>query len=78
MPSDQVLKLTGQPEWTRFEAIADGYQVPATNLIEYVHSGKQAHVPLLEGWVSEHRPAKSLVDRPCDTYSRISGSKGGG
>src|SRR3954452_912485 len=55
MPADQLLKLTAEPEWTRFEAIADGYQVPATNLIEYVHAGKQAHVPLLEGWVSEDR-----------------------
>lgn len=65
MAADQVLKLTAQPEWTRFEAIADGYQVPATNLIEYVQSGKQAHVPLLEGWVSEDRPAKSLLsDEP--------------
>lgn len=65
MPADKVLKLTAQPEWTRFEAIADGYQVPATNLIEYVHSGKQAHVPLIEGWVSEDRPAKSLLgDQP--------------
>jgi para-nitrobenzyl esterase len=65
MPADQVLSLTAQPEWTRFEAIADGYQVPATNLIEYVNAGKQAHVPLLEGWVSEDRSAKSLLgDKP--------------
>lgn len=46
--ADEVLKLTAQPEWTRFETIADGYHVPATNLIEYVHSGEQAHVPLIE------------------------------
>jgi para-nitrobenzyl esterase len=61
MPAAKVLELTAKPDWARFEAIADGYQVPATDLIQYVDAGKQAHVPLLQGWVSEDRPARSLL-----------------
>jgi para-nitrobenzyl esterase len=61
MPAAKVLEMTAKPEWTRFEAIADGYQVPATDLIQYVDAGKEAHVPLLQGWVSEDRPAKTLL-----------------
>lgn len=65
IPAAQLLELTVQPAWSRFEAIADGYQVPATDLISYVDAGKQAHVPLLQGWVSEDRPARSLLaDNP--------------
>jgi para-nitrobenzyl esterase len=61
MPAAKVLELTAKPDWARFEAIADGYQVPATDLLQYVDAGKQAHVPLLQGWVSEDRPARSLL-----------------
>jgi para-nitrobenzyl esterase len=35
--------------------------VPAKDLIDYVDAGQQAHVPLLLGWVSEDRTAKSLL-----------------
>lgn len=61
IPAAKLLELTAQPEWARFEAIADGYQVPATDLIDYVDAGKQAHVPLMQGWVSEDRSARSLL-----------------
>jgi para-nitrobenzyl esterase len=61
MPASKLLALTAQPDWTRFEAITDGYQIPATDLIQYVDAGKQAHVPLLQGWVSEDRSADSLL-----------------
>ena len=65
MPVAQLLALTAQPAWARFEAIADNYQVPAQDLIEYVDAGEQAHVPLLQGWVSEDRNARSLLgDHP--------------
>jgi len=61
IPADKPLAMTAQPEWARFEAIADGYQVPAADLIQYVDGGKQAHVALLQGWVSEDRTARSLL-----------------
>ena len=61
MPAARLLELTAQPEWARFEAIADGYQVSAKDLIGYVDAGEQAHVPLLQGWVSEDRTARSLL-----------------
>lgn len=65
IPAAQLLELTAQPAWARFEAIADNYQVPAKNLIDYVDAGEQAHVPLLQGWVSEDRNARSLLgDNP--------------
>lgn len=65
MPADKVLALTAQPAWSRFDAIADGYIVPAKDLIAYMDAGEQAHVPLLEGWVSEDRPARTLLgDNP--------------
>ena len=61
IPAAKLLEITAQPDWSRFEAIADGYQVPATDLIDYVDAGKQAHVALLQGWVSEDRTARSLL-----------------
>jgi para-nitrobenzyl esterase len=61
MPAAQLLELTAQPAWARFEAIADNYQVLATDLIAYMDGGKQARVPLLQGWVSEDRTARSLL-----------------
>jgi para-nitrobenzyl esterase len=61
MPAAQLLELTSQQAWARFEAVADDYQVCAKDLVEYVDSGKQAHVPILQGWVSEDRTAKSLL-----------------
>ena len=65
MSAAQVLELTAQPAWTRFEALADGYVVPAKDLIGYMDAGEQSHVPLLLGWVSEDRNAKSLLgDNP--------------
>jgi para-nitrobenzyl esterase len=68
MPATQLLELTAQPTWSRFEAIADGYQVPAGDLVAYMDAGKQAHVSLLQGWVSEDRTARSLLgDNPPTT-----------
>jgi para-nitrobenzyl esterase len=65
MPAAKLLELTAQPAWARFEAIADNYQVPAKDLIAYMGAGEQAHVALLQGWVSEDRTAKSLLgDNP--------------
>jgi para-nitrobenzyl esterase len=65
IPAAKLLEMTAQPAWARFEAIADNYQVPAKDLVEYVDAGEQAHVPLLQGWVSEDRTAKSLLgDNP--------------
>jgi para-nitrobenzyl esterase len=65
IPATKLLALTAQPSWSRFEAIADNYQVPARDLIDYVDAGEQAHVALLQGWVSEDRNAKSLLgDHP--------------
>jgi para-nitrobenzyl esterase len=65
MPAAKLLALTAQPSWSRFEAIADNYQVPAKDLIGYVDAGEQAHVLPLQGWVSEDRNAKSLLgDHP--------------
>ncbi len=65
MPAAKLLELTAQPAWARFEAIADNYQVPAKDLIAYMDAGEQAHVALLQGWVSEDRTARSLLgDNP--------------
>ena len=65
IPAARLLAMTEQREWARFEALADGYIVPAKDLIDYVDAGEQAHVPLLLGWVSEDRTAKSLLgDNP--------------
>jgi len=65
MPAAKLLELTEQPAWARFEAVADNYQVPAKDLIAYMDAGEQAHVSLLQGWVSEDRTAKSLLgDNP--------------
>jgi len=65
MPAAKLLELTAQPALSRFEALADGYQVPAKDLIAYVDAGEQAHVALLQGWVSEDRTARSLLgDNP--------------
>ncbi len=61
MPAAQVLELTAKPEWARFEVVADDYQIPSKDLIGYVDAGEQAHVALLQGWVSEDRPARSLL-----------------
>jgi para-nitrobenzyl esterase len=61
MPAAKLLEMTATAPWTRFEAIADGYQVPARDLIDYVDKGEQSHVPLLQGWVSEDRTARSLL-----------------
>jgi para-nitrobenzyl esterase len=62
MPAAQLLELTAKPEWARFEVVADNYQISEKDLIDYVDAGKQAHVPLLQGWVSEDRTAKSLLE----------------
>jgi para-nitrobenzyl esterase len=65
MPAAQLLELTAQPTWARFEAVADNYQVPAKDLIGYMDAGEQAHVALLQGWVSEDRTARYLLgDHP--------------
>jgi len=65
MPAAQLLELTAKPAWARFEAIADNYQVSAKDLVEYVDAGEQAHVALLQGWVTEDRNARSLLgDNP--------------
>lgn len=65
MPPAQLLEWTAKPAWSRFEAIADGYQVPAGDLVDYMDAGKQAHVALMQGWVSEDRPARTLLgDNP--------------
>lgn len=65
MPAAKVLELTVNPAWARFEAVADNYQVPAKDLIGYMDAGEQAHVALLQGWVSEDRTARSLLgDNP--------------
>ncbi len=65
MPAAKLLAMTAQPAWARFEAIADNYQVPAKDLIECMDAGEQAHVVLLQGWVSEDRTARSLLgDNP--------------
>ncbi|MGC4056437.1 MAG: carboxylesterase family protein [Paludibaculum sp.] len=61
LPAEQVLAKTAQPEWTRFEAIADGYQVAAKDLIECADKGELARVPVLQGWVTEDRNAQSLL-----------------
>jgi para-nitrobenzyl esterase len=61
IPAAQLLEMTAQPAWTRFEAIADNYQVSAQDLIDYVDAGRHAHVALLQGWVNEDRNAKSLL-----------------
>jgi para-nitrobenzyl esterase len=63
MSAAKLLELTADPAWSRFEAIADGYQIPSTDLFRYVDSGQQAHVPLLQGWVSEDRSARSLLGK---------------
>ena len=63
LPAAKLLEMTAQREWARFEAIADNYQVPSKDLIEYVDAGEQAHVPLMQGWVSEDRPARSLLGK---------------
>jgi para-nitrobenzyl esterase len=62
MPATQLLELTAQAEWTRFEVVADNYQIADTDLVDYVDAGKQAHVALMQGWVSEDRTAKSLLE----------------
>jgi para-nitrobenzyl esterase len=65
MPAAKLLELTAQPAWARFEVVADNYQIPAKDLAGYVDAGEQAHVPLLQGWVSEDRTAKSFLgDNP--------------
>ena len=65
MPATKILGLTAQPAFTRFEAVADGHQIPAHDLIDYVDAGQLAKVPLLIGWVSEDRTPKSLLgDQP--------------
>ncbi len=61
IPGEKLLAMTAQPAWTRFEAIADGYQVPAKDLIECADKGELARVPLLLGWVTEDRNAQSLL-----------------
>jgi para-nitrobenzyl esterase len=65
MPAAKLLELTAQPALSRFDALADNYQVPAKDLIAYVDAGEQSHVALLQGWVSEDRTARSLLgDNP--------------
>jgi len=65
IPAASLLAITEQPAWARFEALGDGYIVPAGDLVDYVDAGKQSHVPLLTGWVSEDRTARSLLgDNP--------------
>ena len=65
MPAAQLLELTAQPAWSRFEAVADNYQVPAKDLVALMDAGEQAHVALLQGWVSEDRTARSFLgDQP--------------
>lgn len=61
IPAEKVLAMTAQPAWTRFEAIADGYQVATKDLIECADKGELARVPLLFGWVTEDRNAQSLL-----------------
>ncbi|WP_321470202.1 carboxylesterase family protein [uncultured Paludibaculum sp.] len=61
LPAAQVLALTAQPAWTRFDAIADNYQVPAKDLIDCADGGELARVALLQGWVTEDRNAQSLL-----------------
>lgn len=61
MPAEKVLAMTAQPKWARFPVTADGYQIPAKDLIECVDEGALARVPLLQGWVTEDRNARSLL-----------------
>ena len=65
IPAAALLAVTELPAWARFEALGDGYIVPSGDLIDHVDAGRQSHVPLLTGWVSEDRTAASLLgDRP--------------
>lgn len=65
MPAAQLLEMTAKPEWARFEAIADNYQVPDKDLIKASDEGALAPVALMQGWVSEDRTARSLLgDNP--------------
>ncbi len=60
-PAAQLLEMTARPEFTRFEVVADGYQITKKDLAAFVDAGEQAHVALLQGWVSEDRTAQSLL-----------------
>ena len=65
MPAQKLLELTAQKESPTFNAIIDNYVVPNTDLVAYMESGKQAHVPVLIGFVSEEDPWRNVLgDNP--------------
>ena len=65
MPAAQVLEATAQPSAPRFGPVADGYLIPATDLVALVNAGEQSRVPLLQGSNSEERSYREVLrDNP--------------
>jgi para-nitrobenzyl esterase len=65
MPAAQVLAATADPAAPRFGPVADGYLIPAKDLVALVSAGEQSHVPLLQGSNSEERSHRDVLgDNP--------------
>ena len=58
LPADEILKSAMAPGAPHFGVIVDGFFLPDSPIHIYA-DGKQAHIPLLAGWVAnESRPAQ--------------------
>jgi para-nitrobenzyl esterase len=65
MPAAQVLAATAEPAAPRFGPVADGYLIPAKDLVALVNAGEQSRVPLLQGTNSEERSYREVLgDEP--------------
>jgi para-nitrobenzyl esterase len=60
-----VLEATALPGAPRLGPVADGYLVPARDLVALVNAGEQSCVPLLQGSSSEERSYRDVLgDNP--------------
>ncbi len=61
MPARQLLEATAEKTAPRFGPVADGYLIPAGDLVGLMNAGEQSHVPLLQGSNSEERSYREVL-----------------
>jgi para-nitrobenzyl esterase len=61
MPARQVLDATALQNAPRFGPVADGYLIPAGDLVALMNAGGQSRVPVLQGSNSEERGYRDIL-----------------
>ena len=73
LPAKEILAAAMSAPSPHFGPIIDGYFLPDT-LPHIFADGKQAHIPLLAGWVANERPPPTLRPPPTASPSRPTSS----